>query len=371
MSTNHDVNKNYDIMIVGGGPAGISTWLHLQKNNPELAKKTILIEKEKYPREKVCGGAILDWGQYILKKLGIDIKIPVVSIDNAIYRYKNEEYHHKIPNFLKIIHRYEFDYFFANEAINRGLKLNQNESFIKFARKNNELFIDTNKGKYKTKVLIGADGALSRVRANMNLPSKLRLATGIEFFTPTNFKKDADFEENSSVMDFSYIDEGLQGYTWHFPCIKDGKQYMNHGLCHTRLNKNQKNVNLKDIFIKDLKSNNIAANKENWLGHPIPWNEDYSKISNPNVILVGDAAGIDPLIGGGIHLSLAYGDLASDAIINAFQNKDYLFNGYEKRFSNHRVGKYINRLTFLANEVYSDKLNVIDTLKKILQKGLF
>ncbi len=44
---------DYDVMIVGGGPAGISTWLHLQKRNPVLAARTILLEKATYPRDKL------------------------------------------------------------------------------------------------------------------------------------------------------------------------------------------------------------------------------------------------------------------------------------------------------------------------------
>ena len=47
---------DYDVMIVGGGPAGISTWLHLHKRNPALAARTILIDKAVYPRQKLCGG---------------------------------------------------------------------------------------------------------------------------------------------------------------------------------------------------------------------------------------------------------------------------------------------------------------------------
>jgi flavin-dependent dehydrogenase len=364
--TEKKVNSDFDIMIVGGGPAGVSTWLHLHKYAPELAARTVLIEKEQYPRDKICGGAIIDWGQYILKKLGIQINIPNVSINNAIYRYCNEEYCHKVPDFLKIVRRFEFDYFLAKDAISRGLELRQNEVFIDYSNSNDGLLVNTNKKKYNVKVLVGADGALSKVRANMNLSTKLRFATGIEVFSPVNNKYDSEFENNTSIMDFTYAKDGLQGYVWHFPCIKKGKMYMNHGICNARVNTDKKMINVKNIFLTELKSRNINMPISSWQGGPVPWNDDFSEISRPNVILVGDAAGIEPLIGGGIHLSLSYGKLAKDAIINAFKNNDYSFGDYSDRFMNHNVGKYINRLTYLAHEIYAERMNVIDVLQKTL-----
>ncbi len=35
-----DLKCDYDIMIVGGGPAGISTWLHLHKYDPDVSFKS-------------------------------------------------------------------------------------------------------------------------------------------------------------------------------------------------------------------------------------------------------------------------------------------------------------------------------------------
>jgi len=47
-----------DVVIIGGGPAGTSAALHVQRLDPKLASRTILLEKSSHPREKICGGAL-------------------------------------------------------------------------------------------------------------------------------------------------------------------------------------------------------------------------------------------------------------------------------------------------------------------------
>jgi flavin-dependent dehydrogenase len=41
----------FDVIIVGGGLAGLTSAIHLSK----LKKKVLLIEKNTYPKHKVCG----------------------------------------------------------------------------------------------------------------------------------------------------------------------------------------------------------------------------------------------------------------------------------------------------------------------------
>ena len=66
--------------------------LHLNKFNPDLASKCILVEKEKYPRNKLCGGALGDWTEKILEKLNINLEIPSKTIDKIDCRFKNNIY---------------------------------------------------------------------------------------------------------------------------------------------------------------------------------------------------------------------------------------------------------------------------------------
>ncbi len=48
------MSNDYDLIIIGGGPAGSSAALFANK----MGLKTILIDKTVFPRDKICGDAL-------------------------------------------------------------------------------------------------------------------------------------------------------------------------------------------------------------------------------------------------------------------------------------------------------------------------
>jgi len=368
IKTNQNTEVDCEIMIVGGGPAGISTLLHLHKYAPELAEKTVLIEKAKYPRDKLCGGALGGWTDTILEHLKLEVNVPSIPIHTVECRLGKNIYQHKQQNIYRIVRRIEFDHALAKEAIKRGLKLCENEIFLDKVRKNNHLVVKTNRGEYKLKALIGADGALSKVRQSMKPLKKQRLASAIEIFSPMEPKYDSEFSNNTVTIDFSPVSEGLQGYVWHFPCIHENQPFMNHGIGDFRIYPNKQRADLKKIFTHELLIRDIHINSKYWSSHPIAIFDENCTISQPNILLVGDAAGIDSAIGGGIHLALSYGEVAALTIAEAFQNNDFSFNDYIIRFQNHLVGKYIQKLNYLAREMYNDNTKILSIVHQIFSK---
>jgi flavin-dependent dehydrogenase len=47
-------NPVRNVIIIGGGPSGLSTALHLAKNFPQLTPRLLILEKARYPRPKLC-----------------------------------------------------------------------------------------------------------------------------------------------------------------------------------------------------------------------------------------------------------------------------------------------------------------------------
>ena len=357
--------KKIENIIVGGGPAGLSTWLHLHKFNPELAAKCIVIEKEKYPRDKICGGGVGAWSEFVLDNLRINLRKNSLFISDLEFIYGEERFNLHQKNCFRMVNRSEFDHELAKNAIDRGLNLHENEKFIDFTKKNEKLIIKTNKRKYVIKVLIGADGSLSKVRKRMNLPNKTHLAPTLELFSPVNPDYDDEFDKKKIVVDLSYIEEGLQGYFWHVPCLRNGIPTIGHGVVDFKILENKQKASMKEIFKNELEKRKININQKMWLSHPIRWPSIEDIVSSQNILLVGDAIGIEPAFGGGIHFALSYGEVAAKEIDDAYQQNDFSFGGYTERLQSHLVGKFMKKCTYISHELYTKKMDPFEAAREI------
>jgi menaquinone-9 beta-reductase len=358
-------SKNCPIMIVGAGPAGISTWLHLQKEAPQLARRSFVIEKAAFPRDKLCGGGLCLWAADVLAYLGMDLDIPSLSVSDLEFIFGKEVDHLHGDNYFRVVQRIDFDHALASAAVNRGLELHEKEMLIDILRTRDKLIVATNKGKYAVQALVGADGAFSTVRKKMIPFQKRHLAPTFQIIAPADLQYDSEFTERKTVVDLTPINEGLQGYVWHVPCLKDKTPSIAHGIVDFRIWPDRPKADMKKIFERELESRNIHQGPKAWSSHPIPWYSEDDILSQPNVILVGDAAGVEPAFGGGIHLSLSYGEIAAQAIIDAFQIDDFSFPDYTQRVQSHQVGQHISKCTRIARAMYGGKMNPLDGAREV------
>jgi len=357
--------SDWAIMIVGAGPAGISTWLHLQKYAPHLAGRTLLIEKAVFPREKLCAGGVGGWSAHTLAHLQIELDIPSLFVSDLAVRFGTQIEHLHEPNCFRVVQRKDFDHALVTTAVNRGLAIHEDETLTGIIRERNRLILKTSRRNYRVQAIIGADGAFSAVRRLMMPYQKPRLAPTIQTLTPVDSQYDTEFDEKKIVLNFTPITEGLQGYVWRVPCLKEGVPSIVNGVVDFRISPDQPRADMKGIFVRELKSRNIRSTPEAWSSHPIHWLSKDDIISQPNVILVGDAAGIEPVLGGGIHMALSYGQVAAGAVIAAFRKNDFSFHDFKKRIQSHIVGETIHQCTRLAGEVYRGKMNPVEAVREL------
>ncbi len=109
-----------DLAIVGGGPAGIATALFFAAAAPHRRDRLVVLEKESYPREKICAGALGARADRLLGTLGVRVDVPSVSISGFSVVTGSGGLCAREPGASaavgRVVRRVEFDRALADEA---------------------------------------------------------------------------------------------------------------------------------------------------------------------------------------------------------------------------------------------------------------
>ncbi|MBC8336805.1 MAG: NAD(P)-binding protein, partial [Anaerolineales bacterium] len=123
------MTKIYDLIIIGAGPSGLSTALHLDRFARDLGLDILILEKSQHPRVKLCAGGILAEGEAILSKLGLDLlEVPHVDVDKAFLNYEGRGMTARLPGagpIFRVVRRDEFDAWLAGKVRERGIEIRE------------------------------------------------------------------------------------------------------------------------------------------------------------------------------------------------------------------------------------------------------
>jgi len=332
---------NTSVIIIGAGPAGAGTSFFLTK----YGIPHIVIEKETFPRDKVCGDAcsgktalvinranpawlseILDDTHSFLPSWGITFVAPNGKALDIPFS-PNRTGETKAPGFT--VPRLSFDNFLFQKMPSPFCTVFQQATVnsIDIAAGKVTVVMQHRETEYiiTAPVIIGADGDKSMVRKkylNENTAPKTN-AVGLRAYY-----QGITGMHHENFIELHFLPEMLPGYLWIFP-LPGGMANVGVGILSERVR--EKKINLREQMLYAIKTNpQIAPRFANAAltgkiqGWGLPLAMQRQPMSGDNFMLTGDAAClIDPFSGEGIGNALYSGMLAAAAIQQAAEKNNY------------------------------------------------
>ncbi|WP_434565211.1 NAD(P)/FAD-dependent oxidoreductase [Thermoanaerobacterium thermosaccharolyticum] len=297
----------YDVIIVGGGPAGST----LARKLSVQGLKVLLIEKHTIPRYKACGGGITP---RCYKLLDLDISEYIEDITYKIdFKFPNDKttvLETEKPIIYQV-DRTKFDKYLIDKANESGCEIHDGETVFDFYNNDKEVVVMTDKGEYETRILVGADGINSTVAYKANLLNgKKGIALESEIYVDNS---DIERLNGEVVVDFNAI---KYGYGWVFP----KKDRLSIGV-GTFLNKASE---IKKSLSKMIDENVVGDIEERKIyGHQLSFPDGRNGTFNTDkIMLIGDATRLaDPFTGEGIYNALLTANISFDVIKKHFNGK--------------------------------------------------
>jgi len=341
-----------DIAIVGAGPAGLATALHLVRLDQAWAERLIVLEKHTHPRTKVCAGGITRFGLTQLRRLGLRLGVPYVAADRAILEYRSQRVQVRGRPIVAVVHRREFDAWLAAEARARGVRVLEDHPVERIERTVDRLEVVTPHGSLSARALVGADGSAGPVRRWALGPTPgANQARVLETVFPV---RPSDPRLSGRTVRFLFDDlrRALQGYFWEFPSLVAGQPRMNVGVYDARVDPWRGRPSLPELLDDRLGGDPRRRDPAGLQSAPLHLFTPFARFSAPQVLLVGDAAGADPLFGEGIGVAMGYAEVAAATLSAGFAADDLSFRAYRRRLLVSPVGRYLILRYLLAQGCY-------------------
>jgi flavin-dependent dehydrogenase len=343
---------NNSIVILGGGLAGLIAAIHLKKHNHNV----VVIEKNEFPKHKVCGEYISNEVVPYLKSLGLNIEsLHPKHIDKLSFSLvSGKAINTSLPLGGFGISRFELDQYLCNEAKKSGCIIVQEiVSDVDFVA--DTFTITTNLNTYHASIVIGAFGKRSNldVKLQRNFIQKQSHWLGVKAHYKVDFPDDLVglHHFKGGYCGVSKIENNLVNicYLANYETFKKHKSTEDY-----QLNVVSQNPNLKYIF------NNAVIQ----LDKPLTISQvsfEAKKCVEDHVLMIGDTAGlIHPLCGNGMAMAIHSAKIAADLVI-AFENgeimtRDLLEQKYEEQW-NYNFSKRLKTGRILARILQKEKLS--------------
>lgn len=306
----------YDVIVVGLGPAGALTAYELSRRG----HRVLAIERTHLPHDKTCGGGL---SVRASKLIPFDFTNEIEQIVHGItFNFRGED-----PFTLEsaqpiayMVARERFDFLLMSKAEEAGAFIVEGLQVLDWREDEEAITVVTDGGEWRCRFLVAADGTDSHVRAKVFPPSRKGAVVG--------FKSDIPFHNHSEERHgLVQIDLGSApyGFGWLFP----KKDHYDTGVAGLQ----SKIKNVPEMYGQFIENQGILKEASGLQVHAyyqVPLGS--APLHQDHALWVGDAAGlIDPFSGEGLYYAMQSGLVAADVISDALIGNKESLSSYTAR----------------------------------------
>ena len=304
--------ERYDAAVIGAGPAGSVTAIHLARGGARV----LLVDKARFPRDKPCGGGLT---LRAVRQLPVDPG-PVVEheVDRMAFRLAwrgHFERRGARGPFVLMTQRRRLDAYLAEQAAAAGATFRDGVKVTDVAE--GSLKVDGEE--VAARIVVGADGANGTTARSLGLGGPITHGVA--------FEGNAPFEDRFRGVAVIELGTIPGGYGWVFP----KGDHVNVGVGGWEA----EGPRLRDHLAELCRRHGIDHDAlESVRGHRLPLRREGFVPARGCTLLVGDAAGlVDPLTGDGMYEAFVSARLAAEASLDVLAGRAETVEPYAERLA--------------------------------------